>query len=87
MTTLVPGEDGRHLDPAVQVVDDAPGALEVQPVEDSLQGVEQGVSHQVTCVNSIDIQYSKLFQNRIYLIFEHFSKTKHIRHLFCFDCS
>ena len=26
---LVPGEDGRHLDAAVQVVNDAPRALEV----------------------------------------------------------
>ena len=35
---LVPGEDGRHLNAAVQVVDDAPRALEVESVQHSLQG-------------------------------------------------
>ena len=41
---FVPSEDGRHLNTSgVKVVNDTPGSLEMEPVENCLQGEEEDI--------------------------------------------
>ena len=47
--SFVSGQDGGDLNARVEVVNDAPGALEVETMEHRLQRIEDDICHKVTC--------------------------------------